>query len=146
MTARRVTIHVPIALGLTAATYAGSLALVTVLQAERDASAATAVAPFVDAGQAVRDENDRLTALLDGYGSEYEAAARAYLAAAPVGDRTSAALKTLADRLAALHRDMTGAAMPAGPAIGRMQVGQVSTSAPRGVTVVVHATTGASGH
>ena len=142
----RLAIHVPVALGLTTAAYAGSLALVSALQAQRDASAAAAIAPLQDAGSALGAGNDRLTALVDRDGAAYEAAARAYLDAAPAGRRASAALSALAARVSTLHRDLTGVAMPAAPAVGPMQIGGVSTSAPRSVTVVVHATTGASGH
>lgn len=134
---RRHPLHLAVALGVSAGVYAGSLALVSALQAEQEASLAADRAPALDALAALRAANDRLAAEVDRATQAYRVAGDGYQRVAGDLGRYDAGLGRLASSVAAV----AGAAvdLPANaplPAVGSVR----PVTAP-----TVHATTGASG-
>lgn len=137
MTERRQPLHLAVALGVSAGVYAGSLAVVSALQADQEAALAADRAPALDALASLRTSNDRLAAEIDRASSAYRVAGDGYQKVVGTLDRLDAGLGRLASTVAALE----GAAvrLPASaplPAVGSVRTITMPT---------VHATTGASG-
>jgi hypothetical protein len=138
MAAPRPLLHLPIYAAACTGLYAGSLALVTMLQAEHDASVTRDEAPLLDAvsraGEARRAAEDALTSASGTLG----AASDHYANAASLSTQLDAAMADLAAKVA----DVTGVATRL-PATTRLP------AAPGSVTHVAApattATTGASG-
>ncbi len=138
MAGERTPLHLPITAAICTGLYAGSLGLVTLLQAEHDADTARANAPLGQA--AARAEAEREAA-----GRSLRAASAALQAASDrYADTTdaSAALDAALQELAASVEAATGAA-------ARLPASVRLPSAPSAVTPVAapvtNATTGASG-
>lgn len=138
MPASRSLLHLPIYAAACTGLYAGSLGLVTMLQAQHDVGAARDVAPVVDAlGRAVADRRAAETAVRSASGALTNASNR-YASAAALAGEVDAAMAAYARQVAeltgAVARLPTAIALPAAP-------GAVAhVSAP-----VTQATTGASG-
>ena len=101
MTTERRPLHVAVVFGLTTGLYAGSLAMVTALQASTERALAAGRAPVAAGAESLGDSNDRLVATLDRSVAAYQAAASAY------GDLTQD-LVGFEDRLTALGGSVAG--------------------------------------
>ena len=140
MTEKRRPVHLAVLVGLSASTYAGSLALVTLLQSSSDAGIAAERAPMREVADALRAGHDHLETTVAA------AARRASL----MTDRYGALLPELAqvetslDALAKTTSSVTDStltlpshvSLPAVPAAARVV---------RGAAPATQATTGASG-
>jgi prefoldin subunit 5 len=125
-------------LGLSASTYAVTLAAVTGLQAAADQAKLVALGPSQDAVAAVAARNDRLAADLLAAGAAYGTAADEYAALLA---RLDALERELRDLQTAANEVSGGAtALP-----DRVALPRVASRANVGSPPKVHATTGASG-
>jgi len=138
MTDARRPLHVGAFIGLSAGAYALSLAAVTAIQAQSDATIAADRAPTEQAIAEVAAQNDSLEADASRAGRTYERATSAY----------DLASRTLAD----VEAQLAGLAKVAGAVDGaarslpdHVALPQVTRSVARVRQPVVHATTAASG-
>jgi len=137
MTERRQPLHLAVALGVSAGVYAASLAAVSGLQADQEASLAADRAPALDALASLRASNDRLAAEVDRASGAYQLAGDGYHKVVGTLEGVDAGLGRLASTVAALEG--VAVRLPASaplPAVGSVRTVTVPT---------VHATTGASG-
>lgn len=138
MAAERSPLHLPITAAICTGLYAGSLSLVTLLQAEHDGGTARENAPFVDAAARAEAEREAAGRSLRNASAALRAAADGYADTTAASLELDAALQDLAARVEAV----TGAA-------ARLPTSVRLPSAPSAVTPVAapvtNATTGASG-
>ncbi len=140
MTESRRPLHVGVALGLSTGVYAVSLAVVTGLESDRQASEASAVVSTAEAVRVLRDGSDRLAAGLADAAETYDAVAARYERLV----RSLDALDGRLERVASTVGGIEGASVSlptrvALPSVGR--AGRVAVPPPP-----TNATTGASGH
>jgi hypothetical protein len=139
----RLPVHVAVTVCASCAAYAGSLALVTALEAGRQEATTIAAEPIADVAARTQAANDGLAAQLAATSVRYEAAAAAYRALEPADAASAAALAALRARLSSLSRDLGAITLPALPP--RSALTAVSVSGPAAVPAAAHATTGGSG-
>lgn len=140
MTERRRPVHLAVLVGLSASAYAGSLALVTMLQSTGDAATAAERAPIREIADAITAGHDGLEANVAGAALRYSLMTDRYGALLP----ELAQAETSLDALAKTTSSVTDSArtlpshvsLPAVPTLSRIVRGAAPTS---------HATTGASG-
>jgi hypothetical protein len=138
MAGQRAPLHLPITAAICTGMYAGSLGLVTLLQARHDADTARANAPLAEA--AARAAAERLAAgrALADASAALRAAVGGYEDASAASARLDDALQDLSSRV----EDATGAAARLPSALRLPSASSTVTSVAAPVT---NATTGASG-
>jgi hypothetical protein len=138
MAAGRSPFHLPITAAICTGLYAGSLGLVTLLQAAHDADTARANAPLADAAMRAASERASAGRSVRAASAALQAAVDGYSAATSASLDLDAALQQLSAQVEAA----TGAA-------ARLPASIRLPAAPSGVTAVsapaTNATTGASG-
>jgi hypothetical protein len=137
MAAERTRLHLPITTAICTSLYAGSLGLVTLLQADHDAATKLQNAPLSDAAARAEAEREAAGRSLRGASAALGAATDAYADLTAASGAVDAVLQELASQVEAA----TGAA-------ARLPTSVRLPSAPSAVTSVApvtNATTGASG-
>jgi hypothetical protein len=139
MTERRRPVHLAVLVGVSTSAYAISLAGVTALQSDADASVIADRAPAARAAEQLTTGHDRIEDAL-------ETAQRSYVAAATRYDRLGPSMTDMESALESLGRRVTKVSGAANALPGRVKLPSLSGGT-RVVTktTVVHATTGASG-
>lgn len=138
MTDTRRPLHIAVFLGLSAGAYAVSLAGVTALQAQSEASVLVDRAPTAQAIAEISARHDALEASADRAATAYRRAAGAYDAVGQTLTDVEAQLSGLADVVGTIQ----GAAQDLPTRVALPQVSRAVTAVSR---PAVHATTAASG-
>lgn len=140
MTELRRTVHLAVLAGLSASAYAGSLALVAMLQSSADATLSAERAPIRDAADAITSSHDDLEAAVAAAAQRYRRVTDRYSALLPGIAGVDSSLDALASTTAGVTN--SALALPA-------HVSLPSVQAPRVIRVAAapttQATTGASG-
>lgn len=140
MTDLRRTVHLAVLAGLSAGAYAGSLALVAMLQSSSDATLIAERAPLRTAADAITSSHDRLEAAVAAAEERYRRVADRYGALLP----GIAGVETSLDGLARTTAAVTDSTL-ALPAHVRLPSVQAAPRVVRVASPSSHATTGASG-
>jgi hypothetical protein len=122
-------VHVAVAVGVTAALYAVSLAGVTALQAGTDARLAAERAPAAAAVDALRTSHDRTEADLARIAAGYSGAAATYQRIADEIGSHEAALGLLGERVAAVEGSAASLSVPTFSRLPTVSSRTVSVSA-----------------
>jgi hypothetical protein len=140
MTEKRRPVHLAILVGLSASAYAGSLALVTMLQSTTDAAAVAERAPMREIADAITSSHDDLETTLADAARRYSVMTERYGALLPELARAETSLDTLAKTTSSVTDSAltlpSHVSLPAVPSAARII---------RGAAPTTHATTGASG-
>jgi hypothetical protein len=140
MTEKRRPVHLAMLVGLSASAYAGSLAVVTMLQSTTDAALAAERAPIREIADAITAGHDDLETTVAGAARRYGQVTDRYGALLPELGQAEQSLDSLAKTTSSVTDSAltlpSHVSLPAVPTVARI----VRVAAP-----TTHATTGASG-